>query len=161
MALDNFIICNMKKLFPFLVACLFTVASIAQSDDVKTMQENARGFMRAGKFDDAIAILNRALAQDKNSLELQKDLIMCYYMKRDYSKALDGAKVLLDRDDADEVTYQLAGNIYKALEQAKDCERLYKRGLKKFPKSGPLYNEYGELLWAIKDYNAIGQWEKG
>jgi hypothetical protein len=33
--------------------------------------------------------------------------------------------------------------------------------LKKFPKSGPLYSEYGELLWARKDYAAIDQWEKG
>ncbi|HLG38820.1 MAG TPA: hypothetical protein VI461_04090, partial [Chitinophagaceae bacterium] len=76
-------------------------------------------------------------------------------------KALEGVKSLLDRDDADEVTYQMAGNIYKALEQVKDCEKLYKKGLKKFPKSGPLYNEYGELLWSAKDYSAIEQWEKG
>ncbi len=38
---------------------------------------------------------------------------------------------------------------------------MYKKGLKKFPKSGPLYSEYGELLWAKKDYDAIKLWEKG
>ena len=43
----------------------------------------------------------------------------------------------------------------------KECEKVYKKGLKKFPKSGPLYSEYGELLWATKDYSAINQWEKG
>ena len=38
---------------------------------------------------------------------------------------------------------------------------MYKKGLKKFPKSGPLYSEYGELLWAAKDYSAINLWEQG
>jgi tetratricopeptide (TPR) repeat protein len=117
--------------------------------------------MRSGDFDNAIIVLTRALQQDKNNLEMQKDLVMSYYQKRDYQKALDGVKAIIDRDDADVVSFQLAGNVYKALEQVKDCEKLYKRGLKKFPKSGPLYSEYGELLWAKKDFSAIEQWEKG
>jgi tetratricopeptide (TPR) repeat protein len=86
---------------------------------------------------------------------------MSYYYKRDYQKALDQVKVLLDRDDADVVSYQIGGNVYKALEEVKDCERVYKAGLKKFPNSGPLYSEYGELLWAKKDFSAIDLWEKG
>jgi len=150
----------MKNLCFVLIAFLFSLSTFAQ-DDVKTMHENAKAFMRSGDFNNAITVLIRALQQDKNNLEMQKDLVMSYYMSRDYSKALEGAKALMDRDDADVVVYQLAGNVYKALQQAKDCERVYKKGLKKFPKSGPLYSEYGELLWAIKDYSAIDQWEKG
>lgn len=38
---------------------------------------------------------------------------------------------------------------------------MYKRALKKFPNSGPLYSEYGELLWSAKDYSAIKLWEQG
>ena len=151
----------MKKFFSVLLTSFFAITIFAQPGDPKTLHENAKAFMRAGEFDNAAVVLVRALQQDKNNLEMQKDLVMCYYLKRDYVKALDGAKVLLDRDDADVVVYQLAGNIYKALEQAKDCEKVYKKGLKKFPKSGALYSEYGELLWATKDYSAIEQWEKG
>jgi tetratricopeptide (TPR) repeat protein len=151
----------MKKIFSLLSGLFFTLTLIAQSDDIKTLQENARTFMRSGDFDNAIVVLVRALNMDKQNLELQKDLVMCYYLKRDFGKALEGAKALLDRDDADVVVYQLAGNVYKGLEQPKECERVYKKGLKKFPKSGPLYSEYGELLWSSKDYSAIEQWEKG
>jgi Tfp pilus assembly protein PilF len=150
----------MKKYFFLAFTLLVTTFSFAQ-DDVKTLQETARTFMRSGDFDNAILVLNRALQQDNNNLELQKDLIMSYYLKRDYKKALSGVEALLERDDADVVVYQLAGNVYKALEQVKDCEKVYKKGLKKFPKSGPLYSEYGELLWSSKDYSAIQQWEKG
>lgn len=117
--------------------------------------------MRQGDFDNAIIVLNHALLQDKNNLDLQKDLAMSHYYKRDYNKALDVVKTLLDRDDADVNCYQIAGNVYKALEEVKECEKAYKKGLKKFPKSGPLYSEYGELLWEKKDFSAINLWEKG
>jgi tetratricopeptide (TPR) repeat protein len=127
----------------------------------QSMQETARGFMRTGDFDNAIVVLNRALEQDKNNLDLQKDLALAYYYKRDYAKALDKVKPMLERDDADVMTYQVGGNIYKALEEVKEADKLYKKALKKFPRSGALHSEYGELLWAGKNYDAIELWEKG
>jgi tetratricopeptide (TPR) repeat protein len=146
---------------PFFVIVFTLISVFAFAQDPKTMHENAKTFMRQGDFDNAIIILTRALEQDKNNMEMKQDLVLSYYYKRDYNKALDGIKDLLDRDDADVVTFQIAGNIYKALEEPKECEKVYKKGLKKFPKSGPLYSEYGELLWQKKDYDAIKQWEKG
>ncbi|MER3498312.1 MAG: hypothetical protein C4308_06580 [Chitinophagaceae bacterium] len=149
----------MKKLF-FALSLTLSLSAFAQ-DAPKTMHENARAFMRQGDFNNAIIILNKALQLDKDNLEIQKDLVMSYYYKRDYTKALEEVKKMTDRDDADVVTFQIAGNVYKALEEVKDAEKMYKKALKKFPNSGPLYSEYGELLWAKKDYSAIEQWEKG
>jgi tetratricopeptide (TPR) repeat protein len=152
----------MKKSLLFFYSLVFTgVVAIAQTDDPKTLYENAKTFMHSGDFDNAIVVLNRALQSDKNNLDMQKDLAMSYYYKRDYEKALGQVKILMDRSDADAVSYQIAGNVYKALEEVKDCERVYKAGLKKFPNSGALYSEYGELLWERKDFSAIDQWEKG
>ena len=65
--------------------------------------------MRQGDFDNAIVILLVHLQMDKNNIDMQKDLAMSYYLKRDYEKALDEVKVLLDREDADAVSYQIAG----------------------------------------------------
>ncbi len=152
----------MKKYFlTFCSLLVLSVAVIAQSDDPKTLHENARTFMRQGDFDNAIVILTHALQTDKNNLEMLKDLTMSYYYKRDYEKALEQVKLLLDHDNADVVTYQIAGNVYKALEEVKEGEKIYKTGLRKFPNSGALYSEYGELLWAKKDFSAIDQWENG
>jgi tetratricopeptide (TPR) repeat protein len=148
----------MKYFFSILFFCCLFFSLQAQEQN---QQETARSFMKTGDFDNAILVLNRALEGDPNNLDLQKDLILSYYYKRDYANALERVKAALDRDDADVVTYQLAGNVYKALEQPKDAEKLYKRALKKFPASGALYSEYGELLWASKDFSAIEQWEKG
>ena len=76
---------------------------------------------------------------------------MSYYLKRHYSKAMEGAKELISRDDADVVSFQIAGNVYKALEEVKDCDKTYKKALKKFPKSGPHYSEYGESVSGKKE----------
>jgi len=151
----------MKKIIAILLSVAgLSIAAFAQ-DDVKTLQATARTYMQQGDFNNAVIVLTRALEKDRNNLDLQKDLISSYYYKRDYEKALQGVKSVLDRNDADVVCYQLAGNVYKALEQVKDGERTYKAGLRKFPKSGQLYSEYGELLWAKKDFSAIDLWEKG
>jgi Tfp pilus assembly protein PilF len=149
---------KMKKILLSLLA--LSLITTIQAQDA-TMQETARNYMRSGDWDNAILVLNRAIQQDPENLEYQKDLAMTFYYKRDYSRALEQVKPLLERDDADVIIYQIGGNIYKALEEVKEAEKMYKRGLKKFPKSGPLFSEYGELLWAKKDFSAISQWEKG
>src|SRR5215203_5493160 len=112
------------KFFLSILFCCFTLFSLHAQE--QNQQETARSFMKQGDFDNAILVLNRALQSDQNNLELQKDLILSYYYKRDYARALEGVKVALDRDDADVTVYQLAGNVYKALEQPKDAEKLYK-----------------------------------
>ena len=150
----------MKKLFFLLFSAGFLITSFVHAQEV-TPVETARNFMRSGDWDNAILVLNRALQQDPKNLDLQKELAMTYYYKRDYTRAMETVKPMLDRDDADVVVYQIGGNVYKATEEVKEADKMYKKGLKKFPKSGPLYSEYGELLWAKKDYNAIKEWEKG
>ncbi len=149
----------MKKIL-FLLAVAASLQVHAQGTE-QTTGETARSFMRSGDFDNAILILNRALQGDKNNLDLQKDLALSYYYKRDYSKALEVVENMFDRNDADIQVYQIGGNVYKALEEVKDAEKMYKKALKKFPKSGALYSEYGELLSAKGEADAIVQWEKG
>ena len=71
--------------------------------------------MRTGDWDNAILVLNKALQQDKNNLELQKDLALSYLYKRDFIRALETVKPMMEREDADVQTYQIGGNVYKAL----------------------------------------------
>jgi tetratricopeptide (TPR) repeat protein len=150
----------MKNITISIFAFILSLAAFSQEDS-KTLHETARTFMRQGDFDNAIIVLNRALQKDHDNVEMQKDLVQSYYYKRDYAKALQGVESLIDRTDADVVIFQIAGNVYKALEDPKEAEKVYKKGLKKFPRSGALYSEYGELQWAKKDFSAINQFEKG
>jgi len=152
----------MKSIIKFILPAtllLFVQFSTAQS--AKELQETGRSFMQQGDFTNAYLVLNRASTLEPNNIEITKDLALNYYFQKDFNKALDQIKPLLDREDADDQCYQIAGNIYKQMGQPKECEKLYKKGLKKMPQSGALYNDLGELLWDQKNYEAIKQWEKG
>lgn len=152
----------MKKLL-FAVSVLLSAGiADAQEQDAKTLQETAKTFVRQGDYSNAILVLNRALQKDANNLDLNKDLAFAYYLHRDYVRALEVAKPIADRSDADIQSYQILGMVYKAIEERKDCEKMYRAALKKFPNSGVLYNEYGEMLWSKNDFKeAIKVWEKG
>ncbi|MDP4150223.1 MAG: hypothetical protein Q8927_06720 [Bacteroidota bacterium] len=140
---------------------LAAYSGLAQEPDARTLQETARTFARQGDYSNAIIVLNRALQKDPQNLELLKDLAFDYYLQKDYPKGLDIARNLTERNDADVQCYQLTGLFYKATDEATACERLYKAGIKRFPLSGVLYNEYGEVLFAKQDNSSIRQWEKG
>lgn len=150
----------MKKSF-YCICCLLVSCMAYAQQDIQQLQQTAKAFMRQGDYANAITVLNRGLQQEPQNLSIAKDLAYAYYLQKDNNKALETIKPVLENEAADDQSFQIAGNIYKELDQLKECEKVYKKGLKKFPESGPLYNDYGELLWAQKNYEAIKQWEKG
>ncbi len=117
--------------------------------------------MRQGDYENASPLLLKALQQDPTNTAIAKDLAFNYYFLRENSKALEIIKPLLEKDEADDQVYQIAGNIYRAMDMLKETEALYKKAIKKFPKNGVLYNEYGEYLSSQQNENAINLWEKG
>lgn len=142
-----------------LLAGAFTGVSFSQ--DVKTLHETAKNYLRESDYQNAILVLNRALEVEPANRELLKDALFANYLKRDFAKAIEIGKPLVERDDADLQSFQLLGLVYKSIADYKECEKMYKRGLKLFPNAGVLYSEYGEIL-AEKDVdNAIKLWEKG
>ena len=152
----------MKKII-ILIYCFFVVGfTFAQQPDSKQLYETAKNFMRQGDYDNATLVFNRVLQQEPNNLEVLKDFTFLNILKRDFAKALEVGKVLVDRQDADEQTFQILGMAYKAIADYKECAKLYKRALKKFPNSGVLLNETGELTAMSGEVNdAINYWEKG
>lgn len=149
----------MKKI----IACILLTFSIAVSycQDAAQLHETGRSFMIQGDYANAIIILNKALSLQPSNIDIAKDLSLNYYFSNNTKKAMETIKPLLDREDADDKCYQIAGDILLANDDPKECEKLYKKGIKKFPTSGSLYNELGKLMWAQKNYEAIKMWEKG
>lgn len=122
----------------------------------------AKGYIRQGDYNNAILVLNRAIPNDNENIELKKDLAFAYYMQRDLAKAMEVIKPVVDSRDADVQSYQILGMVYKAVDQTRDAERMYKNALRKFPESGVLYNDYGELQWDKNEYvSASKLWLRG
>jgi Tfp pilus assembly protein PilF len=153
----------MYKLFLFwsLVLLATTAGAQTPATDTKSVQETARAYTRQGDYTNALVVLNEGLKKDPQNLELSKDIAFNYYLEKDFDKGIAVAKGLVDRPDADVTSYQILALLYKAIGEAKECDKLYKAGIKRFPQSGVLLNEYGEMLWAKQDYSAIKLWEKG
>ena len=131
------------------------------SQTAKELQETARSFMQQSDFSNAGLVLSRAYTLDPQNLEIGKDLALNYYLQKENKKALEVIKPIIEREDADDQSFILAGNIYYKLGEPKESEKSYRKGIKKYPGSGALYNELGELLWAQKNHDAVKQWEKG
>jgi len=145
------------------VFCILFTFSIAVSycQDAAQLHETGRTFMIQGDYANAIIVLNKALSLQQSNIDIAKDLSLNYYFTNNTKKAMETIKPLLDREDTDDKCYQIAGDILLANDDPKECEKLYKKGIKKFPNSGSLYNELGKLMWAQKSYEAIKMWEKG
>ena len=139
----------MKKLL--LVIGLFLSGFTCLAQQADSLHMIAKQFMRNGDYPNAIIVLTNALKTDPDNLEIQKDLAFTYYLQRNYSASVEAGRKLIARNDADEQCYQILGMAYKAIDENKQADKMYKQGIKKFPSSGELYNEYGEMLWANKD----------
>lgn len=144
-------------LFAFITTSLFCFAQ----ENSDTLHQAGKNYMRSGDWGNAIMVFKRALQQKPDNIEIIKDIAYTYYLQKDFSNSLQTILPILDNEAADVQSYQIAGTIYRAIEDAKEGKKLYAKALKKFPSSGVLYSEYGELLWQKKDYSAIQQWETG
>ena len=153
----------MKKLVFLLLIISSTSTAFAQSQDVQQLLETARSFQRQSDFENAILVLTKALEAAPNNMEVIKELAFTWYLRGENDKALSEITKLIDREDADEQVFQIAGNIYKSKQDLKEADKLFKKGLKKFPNSGALYSDYGEVLYQKEPGSSacVKTWEKG
>ena len=148
----------------FLFFALLTIMhpAFAQTQDAETLHETARSLMRQGDFENAILVLNKALVLKPDDLGMLKDQAFIQYLQRDFANAIATGKKITVRPDADVQSFQILGLAYKAIANSKESDKMYKTALKKFPNSGVLYSEYGDLLAQNNTPDlAIKQWEKG
>ena len=152
---------KVAKKWALVLAGILTV-QWGMAQDNAELKQTANSFLRSGDFNNAILVLNQAIQNAPDDIQLKKDLAFAYYLKGDYNRAYTVVSPLVDKKDADIHLFQIAGNIYQSRQDWKGAEKLYARGLRKFPKSGELYNDYGDLLQNMKNFDgALKQWVKG
>ncbi len=152
----------MKYVFLLLLLMGFVCDLQAQEQTVQVMQENARTLMQGGDFDNAIILFEKAKQKEPNNIEIQKDLCYTNFLKRDFSRAIEVGKEMVENPNADPQAFQILGLAYKEIASYKEAGVLYRKALKKFPNSGVIYNEYAEIYALDKEIDeAIVQWEKG
>ncbi len=151
----------MKKILITTFIVCITHLTYAQQT-VESIRKQATASAQQQDFTGAVQILEQGLQQYPDNIDLLKDEAYISYLGRDFQKSLDIGKKITSRDDADVQSYQILGLTYKAIADYKEADKMYKAALKKFPKSGVLYSEYGDMLTQYDNkHEAINQWEKG
>jgi tetratricopeptide (TPR) repeat protein len=151
----------MKPIYLLLFSLCGMVGAHAQQS-VESIRKQATALAQQERISDAIRVLDEGLQQYPNNLEILKDEAFISYLGRDFQRSLQIGKSITERDDADAQSFQILGLTYKAIADYKEGDKMYKSAIKKFPKSGVLYSEYGDMLAQYDNKKgAIVQWEKG
>ncbi|TWI92182.1 tetratricopeptide repeat protein [Chitinophaga japonensis] len=156
----------MYRRFPllkkFLISGLLLLSQAAWAQEANELYSTAQNFIRTGDYANAILVLNQALQLEPDNIQFRKQLGFAYYLRGEMGKAKSIIDPLLDEKDVDPQMYQIAGNIYQARQEWKGAQKLYDKGIRKFPESGALYNDNGQLLMTLKMYDgALNNWLKG
>jgi tetratricopeptide (TPR) repeat protein len=146
-----------------LLAFLALGAAVAHGQSTDSLRREASSMLRAGDYGNAMLLLNKALVAEPDNADIRKELGMACYQGGFFKQGLEAVKPLVDKPDADEQAFQIAGMLCKEFGDLKEADRIYKAGIKKFPAYGPLYSDYGEMLeQRHPGYgDAVDVWEKG
>lgn len=156
---SDLLVVDMKKCLS-LIFVLFACA--AQAQDVNKLIETAQVFVTKEDYANARLVLNRAIQLQPNDYMILQELAYVDFLSGEIDEAVTVINKVIDDNAADVKSFQIAGMIYKAGNLLKECERVYKKGLKKFPKSGVLLSELGEIYLLQKaPGEAIKYWEEG
>jgi tetratricopeptide (TPR) repeat protein len=134
----------------------------AQGDSLQSLIANLQRYRQQGDYVNALVIAEQGLRQFPQQIELLNERAYCQLLNKNYAAAVQLIEPLLHRTEANVPTFQIAALIYRALSDRKRVEQAYAIALKKFPQSGVLHNDFGELRWEEKDpAAAIASWEEG
>lgn len=148
----------------WVLSIFFLAGSVSLfAQNAEDVIKSARDFSMKGDPENAILVLKNGLEKYPDNSEIMQELAMTYYSTQRNPQAMEAIKPLLASAKPEETVFQIAGLIYRSSQLPKEAEKNYKAGIKLYPKSGMLYNEYGQLMEIMEPGRGEGikLWEKG
>ncbi|TCD11257.1 tetratricopeptide repeat protein [Pedobacter frigidisoli] len=157
---------TISKLFSLLLILSFQISFAQSAEDKALAKSKSQTAFKLedeeGKFDEAIKLLEESQKLDPDNIDYPYELAYAYSGKKDHQKAAEILIKLLKHKDVFDQVYQTLGNAYDYLGKPEQAMKTYEAGLKKFPNSGKIYAELGNMKLNSNDYNnAIKYYEKG
>lgn len=150
----------MKK--TFLLASLLSLGIGAMAQSAEADSKDIMGSLQDIGFGKAIERLDASLKQYPDNYELLQDKVLVNYYNRNFSNVISLGKPLLERNDVQDLTFQLVGSAYSSIVQYKDAIKVLSKGISKFPNSALLYENLGNAyLNDEKPKEAASTFEKG
>ncbi len=138
--------------------------SLAQNTNeiVRLKANEAKEMIDARKYDAGIKLLQEARKADPSDFKILYEMGLAYYLKKDFNTAILIFNQLIKMKDINADCYEMFGNILDDDNQSERALEMYYQGLKKFPKSGSLYFQIGNIYLSQKKYNeAVSVFESG
>ncbi|HMU68634.1 MAG TPA: hypothetical protein PK511_02625 [Chitinophagales bacterium] len=154
----------MKRILTLVLVLTFSVHAYSQSKKDQALEKalTAIAMMDSGYITESIDLLNEAIKLDPDRYDYPYEVAYAYYLMKDYNKSIEVLEKLSKHKDVTDQLYQLLGNSYDIIGDPDKAFDAYDRGLKKFPKSGILFLEKGNVYWGQKKYaEALPFYEDG
>ena len=152
------------KLLGFISFLFFSQLTIGQTPKKLALEKgkDAIKLMDSGQIDESIELLEEAQKLDPERFDYPYELAFAYYLKQDYKGAIKRLEKIQDHPNVTELLFQMMGNCYDMMGKTDKAFEAYDLGLQKFPNSGIIYLEKGNVHWAKEEYGeALPFYEKG
>ena len=123
------------------------------NDNDRVQLDEAIGLMDSGKPKDAIKIFDDLCKKYKDNYILEYERLYAYYLAGDFKRIVKDGPKLYKHPESEPQLYQLVGNAQDVLGDPEAAVKTYDEGLKRFPNSGYLYLEKGNIHLLHKRYN--------
>lgn len=118
--------------------------------------------MDNGKIDESISALKEAISIYPKMYDFRYELAYANYLKEDYKQTIAILNKLKNHKDVTDRLFQLLGNSFDVIGDSINALKTYDLGLKRFPNSGKLYLEKGNVYLNNKNYHkALNFYELG
>ena len=123
------------------------------NDNDRVQLDEAIGLMDSGKPKDAIKIFDDLCKKYKDNYILEYERLYAYYLAGDFKRIVKDGPKLYKHPESEPQLYQLVGNAQDVLGDPEAAVKTYDEGLKRFPNSGYLYLEKGNIHMMHQRYN--------
>ena len=123
------------------------------NDNDRVQLDEAVNLMDNGKPQDAIKILDKLCDKYKNNYTIEYERLFAYYKAGDFKRIVKEGPKLFKHPEIESQCYQLVGNAQDVLGDPEAAIRTYDEGLKRFPNSGYLYLEKGNIHMMHQRYD--------
>lgn len=149
----------------FIITMLFlSHISFAQTNEEIAIEKTKEAIqlMDNGGIGDALLLLEEAQKLDPKNIHIPYEMALANYMKENYATSIKILKNLKKHKDVNPRIFQLLGNSYSMSGERKSAIKAYEEGLKKYPNSGILYLERGNMERFVGNCNdALQYYETG
>jgi Putative Zn-dependent protease, contains TPR repeats len=146
------------------VMLVLSQISFAQTNEEIAIEKTKEAIylMDNGNIEDALLLLKEAQKLDAKNIYIPYETALANYLKKDYTTSIEILKKLKKHKDVNPQIFQMLGNSYSMNGERKNAIKEYEEGLKKYPNSGILNLERGNMEMFVENYNdALQYYETG